>query len=594
MNAQPIEEYAFIGDCETGALVGTNGSIDWLCFPHFAGDACFAAILGGEDYGAWRIAPVGPLRRTRRAYRNHTVILETTFETDTGQVTLIDFMPHRTQQPELIRMVVGERGTVEMDMLLRIRFDYGAMVPWVQKTDGGIVAIAGPESVRLFSPVPLQGDNHETTARFFITAGERVSFILSWSPSHREPDAVINPDYALLKTEREWRRWADRCQFEGAWREQVVRSLITLKALTFAPTGGIVAAPTTSLPEKIGGVRNWDYRYCWIRDAAFALYAFLQAGYTEEAAAWERWLLRAVAGKPSQMQIVYGVSGERRLTEIELDWLPGYHGSKPVRIGNAASQQRQHDIQGQIMDVLELGRKARIAPITGAWELQVTLLEALEKTWREPDEGIWEVRGERRQFTHSKVMCWVAFDRSVKAIERFGLHGPLEHWQRLRDEIHAEVCAKGFDAELGAFVQYYGAKTCDASLLMIPLVGFLPVTDPRMVGTIAAIEQQLMTNGLVHRYVNREVIDGLPPGEGAFLPCTFWLVENYALAGRREEAQRLFEYLLSLTNDVGLLAEEYDPVARRQLGNFPQAFSHVGLVNAAFCLTYGGQAQRTA
>jgi GH15 family glucan-1,4-alpha-glucosidase len=586
-----IEDYALIGDCHTAALVGRDGSIDWLCLPRFDSGACFAALLGSPEHGRWLLAPSGAVRRTHRRYRGDSLILETEFETDEGSVVLIDCMPPRTRMPDVVRLVVGKRGQVRMQLELTIRFDYGAIVPWVRRLDGGLRATAGPDSLRLRTPVELHGENLTTVAEFTVQEGQRVPFVLSWHLSHHAAPPRVEAEEAIERTEQWWRDWASRCTYQGEWRDAVMRSLVTLKALTYAPSGGIVAAPTTSLPERLGGVRNWDYRYCWVRDATFTLYALMTAGYEDEAREWREWLLRAVAGKASQLQIMYGLAGERRLSEFEADWLPGYEGSRPVRIGNAAYQQFQLDVFGEIMDALHYARRVGLKPEPEAWQVQRALLEHLESKWSEPDEGIWEVRGPRRHFTHSKVMAWVAMDRAVKAVERFGLAGPVDRWRRIAATIHAEVCQRGFDAELGAFVQSYGSKELDASLLMLPLVGFLPATDPRMRGTVEAIEHELVADGFVARYSGRNDADGLPSGEGAFLLCTFWLADNLALLGRHADARRLFERLLDLRNDVGLLSEEYDPDSRRLVSNFPQAFSHVALVNTAGNLArHGGAA----
>jgi GH15 family glucan-1,4-alpha-glucosidase len=576
-----IEEYGLIGDTQTAALVGRDGSIDWLCLPDFDSGACFAALLGGPEYGRWSICPDTKALSTTRRYRPNTLILETDFSTDSGDVRVIDFMTPRDGEPDLIRIVEGLRGEVRMHLDLVIRFDYGSIVPWVRKMDGHIRAVGGPDALSLWTDVQTEGRGLTTQAEFTVRAGERVPFVLMWHPSHASSPAPLDPIDELDDTTDWWESWCGRCGYKGRWHDAVMRSLITLKALTFAPTGGIVAAPTTSLPECIGGVRNWDYRFCWLRDATYTLYALMTGGYTEEAAAWRNWLLRAVAGDPSSLQIMYGMHGERRLTELELSWLPGYENSRPVRLGNAASRQLQLDVYGEVMDAMHLARRAGLADDADAWALQDALLEHLEQAWHEPDEGIWEVRGPRRHFTHSKMMAWVAFDRGVKAVERFGASGPVDRWRQLRDEIHAQVLREGFDRKRNTFTQYYGSTELDASLLMIPLVGFLPATDPRVVGTVAAIERELMWNGFVQRYENKEHIDGLPPGEGVFLACTFWLADNYALQGRRDDAVRIFEKLLTLRNDLGLLAEQYDPEQKRQLGNFPQAFSHVMMINTA-------------
>jgi GH15 family glucan-1,4-alpha-glucosidase len=580
-----IEDYALIGDCHTAALVGRDGSVDWLCLPRFDSGACFAALLGDATHGRWLLAPTAPVRRSSRHYRSDTLVLETELETDHGAVTLVDCMPPRTRQPEVVRLVVGRRGRVPMRMELVIRFDYGAIIPWVRRMDGGIRAVAGPEALRLQTPVALRGENLTTVAEFTVAEGQHVPFVLTWHPSNHPAPPTTDAEAAVGQTEQWWREWSGRCTYTGEWHEAVVRSLITLKALTYEPTGGIVAAATTSLPEQIGGVRNWDYRYCWLRDATFTLYALMIAGYADEARAWREWLLRAVAGTPDQLQVLYGLGGERRLTELELDWLPGYEGSSPVRIGNAAHRQCQLDVFGEIIDALYFARRVGLKPDENAWHVERALLDHLESNWQAADVGIWEVRGPQRQFTHSKVMAWVAVDRAIKNVERFGLDGPAAQWRRWRDTIHTEICQRGFDAERGAFVQSYGSKDLDASLLMMPLVGFLPVSDPRMRGTVEAIERHLTTDGLVARYATSAAVDGLPPGEAAFLLCTFWLADNFALLGRQAEARRLFERLLDIRNDVGLLAEQYDPRARRLMGNFPQAFSHVALINTAHNLT---------
>ncbi|HEY3239236.1 MAG TPA: glycoside hydrolase family 15 protein [Acidimicrobiia bacterium] len=584
----PIEDYALIGDTHTAALVGRDGSIDWLCLPRFDSGACFAALLGDESHGRWLLAPAGGVRRTRRRYRGDTLVLETEFETDDGAVRVIDCMPHRHQYADVVRLVEGVSGRVPMRMELVMRFDYGSILPWVRRVGDAVLAVAGPDALTLRADVPVRGADMTTVADFSVAAGQRVGFSLTWHPSTDPPAAPVDVERMIDDTESWWGEWAARCTYTGEWAEPVIRSLITLKALTFEPTGGIVAAATTSLPEALGGVRNWDYRYCWVRDATFTLYSLMVAGYSEEATAWRDWLLRAVAGDPADLQIMYGAAGERRLTELELDWLPGYEGSRPVRIGNAASNQFQLDVYGEIMDALHQTRRSGLEPDDAAWGLQRTLLEFLESAWREPDDGIWEVRGPRRHFTHSKVMAWVAFDRSVKAVEGFGLEGPADRWRALRAEIHDEVCREGFDPERQTFTQYYGSAELDAALLMIPLVGFLPCDDPRVRGTAAAVQRHLCRDGFVTRYTQPDAelpggnpVDGLPPGEGAFLACSFWLADNLALFGRRQEAKDLFARLLDLRNDVGLLAEQYDPATHRLVGNFPQAFSHVGLVNTA-------------
>jgi GH15 family glucan-1,4-alpha-glucosidase len=583
--ASHIEDYALIGDCYTAALVSREGSIDWLCLPRFDSAACFAALLGSPDHGRWLLTPDCAVRIVRRRYREGTLVLETEYQTDDGIVVVTDCMPVREQAPDLVRVVECKRGQVRMRTELVLRFDYGAIIPWVQKINGGIAAIAGPDRIVLITPVPLHGEGFTTVAEFTVSAGQREAFTLIWHPSHQEMPAPIDPWWAILGTEHWWREWSDRCTYRGPWRDAVVRSLITLKALTYMPTGGIVAAPTTSLPEQLGGVRNWDYRYCWLRDATFTLFSLLKTGYLDEARAWRSWLMRAIAGRPAETQIMYGLAGERRMPEFELAWLPGYEGSHPARVGNAAAHQFQLDVYGEVIDALYTARIHGLEPLADAWSNGKALVEFVVKAWHLPDEGIWEVRGPRRHFTHSKVMAWVAIDRAVKAIERFGREGPAEQWKAARDAIHAQVCQEGFNAEIGSFVQSYGSKALDASLLMIPLVGFLPAKDRRVRGTVEAIERGLMTDGFVTRYVTHEGVDGLPAGEGAFLPCTFWLADNLHLMGREAEARQLYERLLGLCNDVGLISEEYDPRTGRLLGNFPQAFTHVGLVNTAMNLS---------
>jgi GH15 family glucan-1,4-alpha-glucosidase len=587
-----LEDYGLIGDTHTAALVSRDGSVDWLCLPRFDASACFAALLGTDQNGRWLLAPDHSVRTVTRRYRPGTLILETDFETEDGAVRVIDFMPPRLEDPRLVRIVQGLRGRVSMGMQLVVRFDYGSIVPWVRRRGSVLSAIAGPDGLALETPVETRGEDLTTIAQFAISAGETVPFVLTWHPSHARPPRGLDADDALARTESWWREWSEQANYEGDWHEQVESSLLVLKALTYAPTGGIVAAPTTSLPEQLGGVRNWDYRYCWLRDATFTLYAFLTAGYTEEARAWRDWLLRAAAGSPEEMQIMYGPAGERRLTEIELDWLPGYEGAAPVRIGNAASRQFQLDVYGEVMDSMHCARRAGIAPDPPAWHLQQVVLDFLESNWQQPDQGIWEVRGPDRHFTHSKVMAWVAFDRAVRAVERFGLDGPADRWRQLRDSIHAEICREGYDSDRRTFTQYYGSRELDASLLMIPLVGFLPASDPRVGGTVEAIQQELVSDGLVFRYPTETTVDGLPAGEAAFLPCSFWLADNLALMGRRDEACALFDRLLGLRNDLGLLSEEYDPAAGRLVGNYPQAFSHVGLINTAYNLApHPGPAQ---
>jgi GH15 family glucan-1,4-alpha-glucosidase len=590
-----IEDYALIGDTQTAALVGLNGSVDWLCFPRFDSDACFAALLGDESHGRWVVAPAGAVRRTTRSYAGDTLVLETTHETDTGVVRVLDFMPPRGRAPDIVRIVEGVSGSVEMRTDLAIRFGYGSVVPWVRRVDDAVVAVGGPDALCLRTPVTLTGREMQHSGVFTVAAGERVPFVLTWFPSHEVLPKEINAEHALDDTLSYWSEWSGRCTYAGPYESLVRRSLMVLKALTYAPTGGIVAAATTSLPEAIGGVRNWDYRYCWLRDATFTLQSLLRAGYSDEAAAWRDWLLRAVAGDPSDLQIMYGAAGERRLPEMTLDWLPGYESSPPVRIGNGAAGQLQLDVFGEVMDCLYEARKESIAYDPVAWALQCRLLEHLETAWRQPDEGIWEVRGPRRHFTHSKVMAWVAFDRGARTVDRLGLRGDADRWRAIAREIHEEICAQGYDAERSTFTQSYGAPELDASLLLLPLVGFLPPDDPRLVGTVRAIERELVEDGLVLRYRTDAAsnVDGLPPGEAAFLACSFWLADCYALMGRRDDAVELFDRLCALTNDLGLLAEEYDVRLGRQVGNFPQAFSHVSLVDTAFRLgCEPGQAMR--
>jgi GH15 family glucan-1,4-alpha-glucosidase len=575
-----------IGDCLTAALVSKQGSIDWLCLPYFDSPACFAALLGTSENGHWSIAPAEPIRAVRRCYRDGTLILETQFETESGSATLIDCMISGSETPELVRVVKGIRGQVRMKVELVIRFDYGSVVPWVRQTGHGISAIAGPDMLSFRTDVPLQGKNMRTEAEFTVSEGQKVSFDMAWYPSHQSEPAPVSVDAAIQDTEKWWRKWSDRCVYQGKWRDAVLRSLITLKALIFQPTGGIVAAPTTSLPELLGGVRNWDYRFCWVRDATLTLQALLNAGYLDEAREWREWLLRAVAGSPSELNIAYGLHGERRLTELELPWLPGYEKSAPVRTGNAAYLQFQLDIFGEVANTLFQAREAGLgAAEYSRHEVAEAMLEFLETAWTQPDEGIWEVRGPRRHFVHSKMMAWVAVDRLIRSAEKGWFTIEIARLTKLRRAIHEQVCRQGFDAEMNSFVQSYGSKHLDASLLMIPVVGFLQADDARVVGTVKAIESHLMKDGLLERYTQDPEVDGLPHGEGAFLPCSFWLADNYELQGRHQDAVRMFEQLLEIRNDVGLLSEEYDPVAKRHLGNFPQAFTHVGLVNTAFNLT---------
>ena len=588
--AARIEDYGLIGDLQTAALVSRHGCIDWLCFPRFDSGACFAALLGDEENGRWSLRPASDITSAQRRYRGDTLVLETELACDEGVVRLIDFMPPRGEAPDVVRIVEGVEGTVPMKMRMSIRFDYGSIVPWVRRKDEGLHAVAGPDALLLATPIDLVGRNLHTEAEFDVAPGDRVPFVLTWFPSNQDLPQHTDAEQALVDTDSFWREWVTDCVHVGRFREPLVRSLVTLKALTYAPTGGIVAAATTSLPEALGGVRNWDYRYCWLRDATLTLLALVRAGYDGEARAWRDWLLRAIAGRPGEVQIMYGIAGERRLTEVELEWLPGYERSTPVRIGNAASQQRQLDVYGEVLDALYHARLSGLEPSDDAWALIRKLLQWLEKGWREPDEGIWEVRGPRRHFTHSKVMAWVAFDRAVRMIEEDGLGGPVDRWRALREEIHDEVCREGISEKLGAFTQSYGLDRLDASLLMIPLVGFLPADDERVVATVAAIERELVEDGLVTRYRADEEntdVDGLPPGEATFLPCSFWLVQVYALQGRLDEAEKLFERLIGLRNDLGLLSEEYDVKAERLVGNFPQAFTHLTLVDAALTLDEG-------
>ncbi|MER7664347.1 MULTISPECIES: glycoside hydrolase family 15 protein [unclassified Streptomyces] len=585
-----IEDYALIGDLQTAALVGTDGSIDWLCLPRFDSAACFAAILGDKDNGHWRMAPEGAGTCTRRGYVGDSLVLESVWETRTGTVKIIDFMPQRDATPDVMRIVECVSGQVEVTSTLRLRFDYGSIVPWMRRDDGHRVAIAGPDSVWLRSEpeVKTWGQQYSTVSSFTVREGEKVAFVLTWHPSHQPRPDLVDPYEALESCLSDWEEWAHRCDMKGPYREAVIRSIITLKALTYAPTGGIAAAPTTSLPEEIGGVRNWDYRYCWLRDSTLTLGAMIAAGYQDEAEAWRNWLLRAVAGDPADLQIMYGLSGERRLPETELPWLAGYAGSRPVRIGNAAVDQLQLDVYGEVIDSLYLAREAGLAPENHAWYLQLSLLGFLESKWREPDEGLWEVRGPRRHFVHSKVMAWVAADRAVRTLEKDpALRGDVSRWRAMRDEVHREVCEKGYDPKRNTFTQYYGSKDLDAATLLIPQVGFLPPHDPRVIGTVDAVRAELGTRGgLVRRYSTEgRTVDGLPGDEGAFLACSFWLANALRMTGRDKEARELFERLLSLRNDVGLLAEEYEPVSGRQLGNFPQAFSHIALVHTALALS---------
>jgi GH15 family glucan-1,4-alpha-glucosidase len=595
--ALPIEDYATIGDLHSVALVGRDGSIDWLCLPHFDSGACFARLLGNDDHGYWRIAPAGPegtVTATRRSYRDGTLVLDTEFDTATGTVRVTDCMPIREVHPQVVRLVEGVRGTVDVRMELCVRFDYGEAIPWVTRSDHLLTATAGPDSVSLWTRAETHGENLRSVSQITVKEGQQVPFVLTWYPSHDRPPRPMDPWYAVANTEAWWRAWSGACTYRGDYSDAVLRSLITLKSLTYEPTGGIVAAATTSLPEAIGGNRNWDYRYCWLRDATLTLESLMRGGYHAEAMAWRDWLLRATAGDVSKLQIMYGAAGERRLDEWEVDWLPGYENSAPVRIGNAAAGQFQLDVYGEVMSALYSACRVDGVHSRAIWGLQSKLIEFLEDGWRQPDDGIWEVRGPRRHFTHSKVMAWVAVDRAVRTMEDWpDLDGPLARWRALREAIRAEVCAEGFNAEKGAFTQYYGSDRLDASILMIPLVGFLPATDPRVVSTVEAIERELIEDGFVLRYQTTDdgAVDGLSGREGAFLACSFWLADCLHMIGRADDARVMFERLLALRNDVGLLSEEYDPVSGRLVGNFPQAFSHVSLVNTACRLT--GQSEVT-
>ncbi len=594
---QRIEDYAVIGDLHTMALVGLDGSIDWLCLPHFDSGACFARLLGSETNGFWKIAPAGApgtVTATRRRYRDGTLVLETEMDTDGGTVRIVDCMPIREKGPQVVRIVEGVRGSVPVRMQLAVRFDYGEQIPWVTRHDHLLTATAGPNSVSLWTRAETKGEDLTTVSEFTLREGQRMTFLLAWFPSHESPPPPTDPSYAVAVTEAWWQMWSASCCFAGPYKDAVLRSLITLKALTYEPTGGIVAAATTSLPEALGGERNWDYRYCWLRDATLTLEALMLGGYQAEAMAWRDWLLRATAGDVSKIQIMYGAGGERRLDEWEIDWLPGYEGSRPVRIGNAAADQFQLDVYGEVMSALYTAARADGVHSRAIWDLQTKLIEFLEDGWRQPDDGLWEVRGPRRHFTHSKVMAWAAVDRAVRTMEDWPeLEGPLDKWRRMRDEIRQEIYEKGFDADKNAFTQYYGTDALDASLLMIPRTGFLPATDPRMVGTVEAIERELVVDGFVLRYQTSDqgTVDGLRGREGAFLACSFWLADCLHLIGRKDDAIAMFERLLSLRTDLGLLAEEYDQVAGRQVGNFPQAFSHVSLVNTAFLVTDQQQTQ---
>ncbi|MGN6333733.1 MAG: glycoside hydrolase family 15 protein [Motilibacteraceae bacterium] len=587
-----IEDYAVVGDMHSVALVCRDGSVDWLCLPRFDSPAFFAALLGGDRNGHWRVAPMSGGPASRRRYRENTLVLESEWDTPDGTVRVVDFMPPRDGQPNLVRIVEGVSGRVRMKSELRLRFDYGHILPWVRRVGEGLHAVAGPDAVWLHGDVTHHGqDDMSSGAEFEVGPGDRVAFVLTWAPSHEpQPD----PTDALAQldlTERFWAYWMTDCRYQGDYEEAVRRSLITLKALTYEPTGGIVAAATTSLPEDIGGVRNWDYRYCWLRDATLTLQALLHSGYTQEASDWREWLLRAVAGDPDDLQIMYSITGERRLTETELDWLPGYEGSSPVRIGNQAAEQLQLDVYGELMGALALARAQGLDSDQNSWNVQKAIMDWLEGNWSQPDEGLWEIRGDRREFVHSKVMVWSAFDAAVRAVEKSGLDGPVDRWKQCRDDVHQQVMQKGFDADANTFVQYYGASELDASLLLMPQVGFIDPKDDRFVGTVEAIGKRLRQDGgLLLRYENHGDIDGLPGKEGAFLVCTFWYADALHAIGRDKEARGVFEHLLSLRNDVGLLAEEYDVRYSRQVGNFPQAFSHVGLVNTAHNLADGSVA----
>ena len=596
--AERIEDYGLLSDLQTAALVGRTGSIDWLTFPRFDSSSCFGSLLGGREHGRWLIAPCDAGPATTRRYRDDTLILESEWQMPEGRVRVIDFMPPRGNDPDVVRIVEGLEGSVQMRTELVIRFDYGSVIPWVRRLDvRTLVGLGGPDGLVLRTPIQLEPEDMSHAAEFTVRAGDRVPFVLTWHPSHLEIPRPVDAEQALVDTEAFWRDWIGGCRYQGDYAGPVRRSLIVLKALTYRPTGGIVAAPTTSLPERIGGERNWDYRYCWLRDATFTLYALLNAGFTTEARQWRDWLLRAVGGDPAKAQILYGLGGQRRVVEQELNWLPGYAGSRPVRIGNAAHEQFQLDVYGEVMDVLHQARVHGLDPDDHAWSFQRNLLEYLESAWDQPDEGIWEVRGPRRHFTHSKVLAWVGFDRAVQSVEQWGLEGPVERWRRVRQEIHEEVCSEGFNRELNSFTQAYGSDELDASTLLIPILGFLPPNDPRVIGTIDAIQRELTEDGFVQRYKTgaSNAVDGLSGHEGAFLPCSFWLVDALVMMGRLDEGKELFERLLGVQSDLGLLAEEYDPRERRLLGNFPQAFTHVGLVNSAYNLSnHKGPAQQRA
>jgi GH15 family glucan-1,4-alpha-glucosidase len=584
----PLESYALVGDLQTAALVSRTGSVDWLCLPRFDGPAVFAALLGDEENGTWRIAAAGMGECTSRRYRDDTLILETTWETRSGTARVIDFMPPRGEAPDIVRIVEGVSGRVEMTSELRLRFDYGSVLPYETPMDGGLRAVAGPDAVYVNSPVPHDCKDGAHTATFAVSGGDRLAFVLTWQASHLPPPDQVDPDAAEADTERYWTEWVGQCTYGGEWRDAVVRSLITLRALTYEPTAGIVAAVTTSLPEALGGDRNWDYRFCWLRDATMTLHALLSSGYDEDARRWRDWLLRALGGDPHKLRIMYGVAGERRLPEHELPWLCGYENSRPVRVGNQASQQFQLDVFGEVLDSFHLDRRAGLSPVEDAWDLQRGLLDVLESRWQEPDQGLWEMRGEPRQFVHSNVMAWVGFDRAIKAVEDYGLDGPVDRWRRLRDEVHAQVCERGYDADVGAFVQSYGSQYLDASALLIPHTGFLPPDDPRVVSTVEAIGRELSHGGIVFRYPKEAAGSGADEAEATFTACSLWYADALHLIGRPDEGREVFERVLDLRNDVGLLAEEYDVKARRQVGNLPQAFSHVAVVTTARALSEHG------
>jgi GH15 family glucan-1,4-alpha-glucosidase len=590
---QLIEDYAVLGDLQTAALVGRDGSVDWLCLPRFDSPACFAALLDTPQAGRWRLAPAGAGQCTARRYRGHSLILETDWTTPDGTVRVIDFMPLRDEAPDVVRIVEGLSGRVQMVSELRLRFDYGAVTPWVKHDGARLAAVAGPDCAWLHTDVPLDGHDGATWADFAVAAGDRVSFVLTYQQSHKTAPELVDPHEALARTQEFWEEWISRCAYQGDWDDPVRSSLVVLKGLTYAPSGGMVAAATTSLPEEIGGVRNWDYRYCWLRDATLTLQALLGAGYIDEARAWREWLLRAVAGSPPDLKIMYGIHGERRLPEYELPWLRGYQRSSPVRVGNGASDQFQLDVWGTVLDGLNLAREAGLAPSDDAWDLQRALMNHLETRWETPDRGLWEVRGPEQRFVHSQVMAWAGADRMVRACERYGVEGPVARWRQVRSDIHRTVCEQGFDPRQGSFTQYFGGSELDASLLLIPKVGFLPWDDDRVIGTVEAVQRELCADGLVLRYRTDDGGDGLPGTEGAFLACSFWLADALEGMGRREQARALFERLLALRNDVGLLAEEYDPVAGRQLGNTPQAFSHLALVTTAQQLSQGRESATT-